>query len=33
MQAGSKRGGIEAVVADLLDVVREMRLINRVSVK
>ncbi len=33
MQAGGKRGGIESVVADLLDVVREIRLSNRVSVK
>jgi hypothetical protein len=33
MQAGGKRGGIESVVADLLDVVKEIRLSNRVSLK
>ena len=33
VQAGGKRGGIEAVVADLLDVVKEIRSSNRISVK
>jgi hypothetical protein len=33
MQAGGKRGGIESVVADLLDVVKEIRLSNRVALK
>jgi hypothetical protein len=33
MQAGGKRGGMEALVADLLDVVKEIRLSNRVSIK
>ena len=33
MQASNKRGGIEAVVAELLDIVREIRLNNRIHAK
>ena len=33
MQGGGRHGGIEAVVADLLDIVKEIRMSNRASVK
>jgi hypothetical protein len=33
IQAGGKRGGMEALVADLLDVVKEIRSSNRISVQ
>jgi hypothetical protein len=33
MQGAGKHGGIEAVVSDLLDIVKEIRISNRASVK